>query len=528
MKFGKRLRATVESSYEEWRPMFMNYKDLKKCLKPTDPAGKDLESRDSDSKDHESDHNLDSHPESHDVPVSIADRKRHLHAVQEAERSSHQFFTCFRQQVDKVNDFFLDKQEDYIIEHRQLSERIAQCLVPGAPTREKVLRLKQRLISFHGELVLLENFSTVNYTGFRKILKKHDKKTGLNMRGIYLRTVLSTPFFLSDTVRKLVLSTEEQLAQLDRVQKFRRSSSSSPLSLDEPLGDEMQPPPTTIVDSAHDFSALLTNQNQALSSSRNGAEQGLSAIGTSSTPNAPSTTIQVPDVAVELPRPHAFISPRSPLWRLYAEGRAFGQLMREAITVTGASKRLPTLPQSIVDLVDAINPKELGLHSGFLSSVTQPSNYCIAGDENFSIGFFVFRPKVKLQIFRARQGGTFISKNLCGRAKLHVYETIANESTSTVPSENGIECEEPTEKFDFCVEQTRGAMTVGPWPAISCNSPDVHVEWMAETVCAIFYVRMPAFGAERMPGCDVRPLTPSRFRVAYDPEAGQEFTKIIC
>lgn len=507
--------------------MFMSYKDLKKCLKPGDSAGKDLESRDSDSKDHDSDYNPDSDPERSNLPISTADINRNLHAVQEAERSNQQFFSCFRQQVDKVNDFFLDKQEDYIIEHRQLSERVLQCLVPGAATRVEVLRLKQRLTYFHGELVLLEHFSTVNYTGFRKILKKHDKKTGLNMRGIYLRTVVSTPFFLSDTVRRLVLNTESQLAQLDSIKKFRRPNSLSPLSLDESVEHEKQPP-TTTKNSRYDPSASAINQGQTRSSSYSDAEQGLSANGAEITPNASSTTIQVPDVVLEPPRPHAFISPRSSLWRLYGEGRAFGQIMQEAISVACASKLLPTPPQSIVDLVDSINPKELGLRSDFLSSVTQPSNYCIAGDENFSMGFFVFRPTVKLQIFRARQGGKFISKNLCGRAKLHVYETIANGSASTEPSENGIECEELTEKFDFCVEQARSATTVGPWPAISCNSPDVHVEWVAETVCAIFYVCMPAFGAERMPAYDVHPLTPSRFRVAYNPEEGQEFARVIC
>lgn len=527
MKFGKRLRATVESSYEEWRPMFMSYKDLKKCLKPSDPSAVDAESRDSDSKDHESDQNHDSDPEHQNHPISVADQKRNLQAVQEAERSGRQFFTCFRQQVDKVNDFFLDKQEDFIIEHCQLSQKVQECLTPGAATRAEVLRLRHRLTYFHGELVLLENFSTVNYTGFRKILKKHDKKTGLSMRGIYLKTVLSTPFFLSDTVRKLVLKTEEQLAQLDRIKKFRRSNSSSPLSLDEPSLDEKQLLATTINSQQH-MSVAPVDPNHTPSSLHANADHSPSVDGASSPPHASPLTIHVSDDVAEPPRPHAFISPFSPLWKLYSEGHAFGQIMRDAISAACSLKSLPTPPQSLVDLVDAIRPKELGLHPGFLNSVSQPSNYCIAGDENFSMGFFIFRPKVKLQILRARQTGTFITKNLHGRVRLRIYETATTGSASTALSENGLQHEGDEQIPAFCVEQTRGALTVGPWPAISCNSPDVHVEWIPETVCAVFYVSMPAFTAERMPSYDVRPLAPPRFWVVHEPEEGQEFVRVVC
>eukprot|EP00177_Eucheuma_denticulatum_P005512 GFKZ01010022.1.p1 GENE.GFKZ01010022.1~~GFKZ01010022.1.p1 ORF type:complete len:511 (+),score=57.50 GFKZ01010022.1:74-1606(+) len=510
MKFGKKLRATVEGSYEEWRPMFMSYKQLKKCLKmEVLGQGRDVESKDSDSKDREdSDDVNDSDRECLEWRDTPADRKKNEDSVRTAEAMHNQFFNLFKQQVDKVNEFFLDKQEDYIIEHRQLSEKVNEILQLGATTRGEVNRLRQRLTNFHGELVLLENFSTVNYTGFRKILKKHDKKTGLNMRTMYLKTVLATPFFLSDTVRKLVLKTESQLSQLDGITKFRRADSSA-RPLEPPTSRPRNPPPLPTP------AGPSTKWNTA-------------APVAQVMPLAPMDACPSEEVIIEPPRPRAFISPLSPLWRLYSEGLTFGSTIRHALTIASPSKRLPAPSQSLVDLMDAINPNELGLQAAFLDSVQQPSNYCIAGNEDFSMGVFVIRPKVRLQIFKSHKGGTFITKNLRGRARLQLYETTTTGSASTAPSEHGPGGDVPAEKRDFCVEQTRSGTTVGPWPAVTCNSADMHVQWVPETVCAVFYLCTPALGDEKMPRYDLYPLTPPRFRVVHDQGDMQKFTRVVC
>lgn len=97
----------------------------------------------------------------------------------------------------------------------------------AAPDRQQVRTLRKKLIDFQSELVLLENFSAVNYTGFRKILKKHDKKTGLDLRSTYLLAVLETPFFLSNSLKKLMSAAEKQLYTLDMFTKFRRTAMSS-------------------------------------------------------------------------------------------------------------------------------------------------------------------------------------------------------------------------------------------------------------------------------------------------------------
>lgn len=500
MKFGKKLRATVDLSSEEWRPMFMSYKDLKQCI--ASRARADADSRDSDSKDAEAE--ADSDPDRDHAPRDHAAKLRNKEAVRSAEAAHGQFFVRFKREVDKVNDFFLDKQEDYIIEHCQLSSKVAEFLAPARATRAEVNRLRQRLTNFHGELVVLDNYSTVNYTGFRKILKKHDKKTGLNMRNVYLRTVLRTPFFLSDTLRNLILKTETQLAELDTIRKFRRPSPGSALSLEGPSP------------------ASLTLPTPG--PSRNSSPALVAAASLVPMPTMSPCT----HVVMEPPRPHAFISPTSSLWRLYGQARAYGTALRHATAAHVAPEQLPRPPQALVDLVDAVSPAELGLEPLFLSTVSQPSNYCIAGEAGFSMGFFVFAPGVKLQVFRAHHGGAFISRNLRGRARLRVFETVPSGSASTVPSGHGGSSEPPAERQDFCVELTRAGVTNGPWPAVTCLSHLKHVEWVAETVCAVFYVCTPALLEDGMRWYDMHPLTPPRFRVIPDTDGAQQFTRVMC
>lgn len=483
MKFGKKLRATVDSSCEEWRSQFLSYKDLKKVISASVAA---LSNRSSEEPDNDVDcfskqglasqndtENSDQEPDP--SPVTPEQRQQNQHAVQEAERTHGEFFRIFKHEVEKVNAFFLDKQEDFIIEHRQLATRVAQSVKPGAATRSEVNQLRRRLTNFHGELVLLENFSTVNYTGFRKILKKHDKKTGSNISRVYLRTVLVTPFFLSDTVRNLVLKTEQLFSQLDTITKFRRPNSPA-LTLDVPIS-----------------CAPIVRRNT----------------------NTP----------IEPPRPHAFISLRSPLWPLHSQVRSFASALGNALSTDVPINLQPSPSQTLIDLVDRITPSELGLQSSFLNCVDQPSNYCISSDNSFSMGFFVYQPNNNLQLFKRHpHGASITTKLLCGRARLNIYQTVTTASASTVPSEHVLD---GVEDKGFCVERKRTGTTIGPWPAVTVRTAETHLEWIPETVCAIFYVCAPGMAMDAMPTYRVEPHTAPTFRIVQE-KREMKVVKVMC
>ncbi len=46
---------------------------------------------------------------------------------------------------------------------------------PKKPSSKKLRKLEVAFSEFYLSLVLLQNYQTLNYSGFRKILKKHDK-----------------------------------------------------------------------------------------------------------------------------------------------------------------------------------------------------------------------------------------------------------------------------------------------------------------------------------------------------------------
>lgn len=70
------------------------------------------------------------------------------------------------------------------------------------------------MITFHGEMVLLMNYSSLNYTGLVKILKKHDKQTGGMLRTPFIQYVLHQPFYTTELLSQLVSDCETNLSSL--------------------------------------------------------------------------------------------------------------------------------------------------------------------------------------------------------------------------------------------------------------------------------------------------------------------------
>jgi len=191
--------------------------------------------------------------------------------------ASSAFFACLRSDVNKVNDFYLNQEEEVIILFHLLAVQVDEVITaavaaastaapdaaaaagasvasspppppsgdgaPGATGASHVTPrpagpvgtpppavtaavaaaavaagaepLRGRLVALTAHLRLLANFAAVNYTGFYKILKKYDKKTGRSLRHTYLTAVLATPFFQSSTVRTLLVQAAGRIGQLD-------------------------------------------------------------------------------------------------------------------------------------------------------------------------------------------------------------------------------------------------------------------------------------------------------------------------
>ncbi|RVW54064.1 SPX domain-containing protein 1 [Vitis vinifera] len=106
-------------------------------------------------------------------------------------------------------------------------------------TRMKsLMKIGREIVDFHGEMILLENYSALNYTGLVKILKKYDKRSGALIRLPFIQKVLQEPFFTTDVLYKLVKECETMLDHLFSMNKEPSASSPKGTKGKEPNGPD--------------------------------------------------------------------------------------------------------------------------------------------------------------------------------------------------------------------------------------------------------------------------------------------------
>ncbi|KAI8572326.1 hypothetical protein RHMOL_Rhmol01G0189300 [Rhododendron molle] len=184
MKFGKRLKQQIQETLPGWRNKFVSYKDLKKLVRLISAA----------------------------PPMK--------NGSLEFGRAEAEFVYSLNSEIEKLNAFFMEQEEDFVIQHKELKQRIERVADIWGPHgsnpsemiyTEEMGRIKRDIVDFHGEMVLLMNYSNVNYTGLAKILKKYDKRTGGLLRSLFIQKVLQQPFFTTDLVSKLVKECENTI-----------------------------------------------------------------------------------------------------------------------------------------------------------------------------------------------------------------------------------------------------------------------------------------------------------------------------
>ncbi|XP_037424953.1 SPX domain-containing protein 3-like [Triticum dicoccoides] len=172
MKFGKRLKKQVEDSLPGWRDKFLSYKRLK-------------------------------------VLVRLVSGSSPHRAAAEAA-----FVRLLNDEVDRFNAFFLEQEEEFVIRHREVRETVKAVAGEEPSEAERVVetrKVRREIVDLHGEMVLLLNYSAVNYTGLAKILKKYDKRTGRLLRLPFIEEVLKQPFYTTELMSRLVRECEETM-----------------------------------------------------------------------------------------------------------------------------------------------------------------------------------------------------------------------------------------------------------------------------------------------------------------------------
>ncbi|KAJ8643136.1 hypothetical protein MRB53_004884 [Persea americana] len=180
MKFDKLLRKLIKGTLPQWRDFFLSYKILKKQLKLMYPEAWE------------------------------AANKRPRLADDVMTREEKDFIHLLEVEIEKLNSFFVDQEEEYIIRQKVLQDRAVNAL----SSNEELMKLGKDIVDLHGEMVLLLNYSAFNYTGLVKILKKHDKRSGALIRQSFIEEVLQQPFYNTDSLNKLVKDCERLVDRL--------------------------------------------------------------------------------------------------------------------------------------------------------------------------------------------------------------------------------------------------------------------------------------------------------------------------
>lgn len=173
MKFGRNLKKIVALSDPEWGPYWMNYNYLKKKIK------REIKVEVNRGKPSESSNGTTGNPN--------ATIDRLLKSTAEVD-----FFRILREELKKTSDFFVSAEEIFRIRHTRV--QAAFLLLKSNPMgydKNTWTRLLTACVKFYRDVLMMENFAIMNYCGFSKILKKHDKATGFTTRDAFMRNVMS-------------------------------------------------------------------------------------------------------------------------------------------------------------------------------------------------------------------------------------------------------------------------------------------------------------------------------------------------
>lgn len=263
MKFGKHLEGR-QLELPEYNGHFINYKALKKLIKQLSvPA-------------------VSSYTNSNDyMTLDETDESIRYQSLQENKAS---FFFKLERELEKVNEFYLEKEADLRMKFDLLHSRYYEYKSKGKLTSKKSIAyrtIRDGIKKFERDLAQLEQFVELNRTGFSKVLKKWDKRSHSHAKDFYLATVVSVqPVFTRNEVSKWNDAVSSLLIELDELsdnddvtgpnfygpagqisRTISRNSESGPS-----MSNIIAPKPETRTSVSSDKSTFLINFSQGASS----------------------------------------------------------------------------------------------------------------------------------------------------------------------------------------------------------------------------------------------------------------------
>ncbi|KAI8598822.1 hypothetical protein EDD21DRAFT_396134 [Dissophora ornata] len=253
MKFGKQIQF---QQIPEWQSHYMSYKGLKKIINSLIQEKSQVSVA------------IAASPPPGSESATLGDDSPNQLQLQKAA-----FFFKLERELEKVNSFYLQKESELKVRLRSLLDKEKIILSrQGRPgTSSSISSLKEAYRQFEQDLNKLQKFVETNGTGFRKILKKWDKRSKSSTKELYLsRQIELQPCFNQDAMVELADSAAHHLLDLDNIQQGRPSSAPASPIYTKP-GQPSQTlvfssPMQQLIDELESdlFNAIITSQSSAV------------------------------------------------------------------------------------------------------------------------------------------------------------------------------------------------------------------------------------------------------------------------
>lgn len=129
-----------------------------------------------------------------------------------SEEDEQRFVNSLEQELDKVFTFQKVKSQEIVRRIKSSEKEVGEVIArseaaqagtddrakANAPTEEEFLILEEDLSDIIADVHDLAKFTQLNYTGFQKIIKKHDKQTHWHLKPVFAARLNARPFFKDD------------------------------------------------------------------------------------------------------------------------------------------------------------------------------------------------------------------------------------------------------------------------------------------------------------------------------------------
>ncbi|KAB0796916.1 hypothetical protein PPYR_10977 [Photinus pyralis] len=217
MKFAEHLSAHITP---EWRKQYINYEEMKSLI----------------------------YAAVEQIPCDDVDPD---HLSRYFAKFDEQFFHYCDKELAKINTFYSEKLAEATRKSANLKSELSEVTNdPNSFPKKGILKnrnvsarkiqdLKLAFSEFYLSLILLQNYQNLNFTGFRKILKKHDKLLSVDFGAKWRIThVENCHFYTNKYIDKIIAETEatftNELEGGDRQRAMKRLRV-------PPLGEQQSP-----------------------------------------------------------------------------------------------------------------------------------------------------------------------------------------------------------------------------------------------------------------------------------------------